>query len=190
MRNYGVVTASYWCFTLTDGALRMLVLLHFYALGYTPFMLAFLFLLYETAGIFANLGGGWLATRFGIPRMLMTGLGLQITGLMLLSALDPTWSATLSVTWVVAAQGIASGPVRASNQASSMSYHMSRLTGGGSGGSSGGAGPAGASPAPRNRREGGSACSRSGDAAVPSTCKKSCGWSASCTTVWGACSRS
>jgi MFS family permease len=106
-RNYAVVTASYWCFTLTDGALRMLVLLHFYALGYTPFMLAFLFLLYETAGIFANLGGGWLATRFGIPRMLMTGLCLQITGLLVLSALDPTWSSTLSVAWVVAAQGIA-----------------------------------------------------------------------------------
>ena len=28
-RNYAVVTASYWSFTLTDGALRMLVLLHF-----------------------------------------------------------------------------------------------------------------------------------------------------------------
>ena len=81
VRNYAVVTASYWSFTLTDGALRMLVLLHFYSLGYTPFMLAFLFLLYETAGIFANLGGGWLAARFGIPRMLMTGLSLQIAGL-------------------------------------------------------------------------------------------------------------
>ena len=106
-RMYAVVTASYWGFTLTDGALRMLVLLHFYSLGYTPFMLAFLFLLYETAGIFANLGGGWLATRFGIPRMLMTGLTLQITGLLLLSALDPTWSAAFAVAWVVAAQGIA-----------------------------------------------------------------------------------
>ena len=101
------MTASYWGFTLTDGALRMLVLLHFYSLGYTPFMLAFLFLLYETAGIFANLGGGWLAARFGIPRMLMTGLALQIAGLLLLSALDPGWSAALSVAWVVAAQGIA-----------------------------------------------------------------------------------
>ena len=97
VRNYAVVTASYWGFTLTDGALRMLVLLHFYSLGYTPFMLAFLFLLYETAGIFANLGGGWLAARFGIPRMLMTGLALQIVGLLLLSALDPGWSAALSV---------------------------------------------------------------------------------------------
>jgi predicted MFS family arabinose efflux permease len=107
VRNYAVVTASYWGFTLTDGALRMLVLLHFYSLGYTPFMLAFLFLLYEAAGIFANLGGGWLATRFGIPRMLMTGLALQIAGLLLLSGLDPAWGAALSVTWVVAAQGIA-----------------------------------------------------------------------------------
>jgi len=105
-RNYLIVTASYWSFTLTDGALRMLVLLHFYALGYTPFMLASLFLLYETAGIFANLGGGWLATRFGIPRMLAAGLVLQIGGLLLLSALAPGWSAALSVAWVVAAQGV------------------------------------------------------------------------------------
>jgi predicted MFS family arabinose efflux permease len=106
VRNYLIVTASYWSFTLTDGALRMLVLLHFYALGYTPFMLASLFLLYETAGIFANLGGGWLATRFGIPRMLATGLTLQIAGLTLLSALDPAWGAALSVAWAVIAQGI------------------------------------------------------------------------------------
>ena len=106
-RNYAVVTASYLGFTLTDGALRMLVLLHFYHLGYTPFTLAFLFLLYETAGIFANLGGGWLALRFGIPRMLATGLTLQIIGLIMLSALNPAWSASASVAWVVVAQGIA-----------------------------------------------------------------------------------
>ncbi len=107
VRNYAVVTASYWGFTLTDGAIRMLVLLHFYSLGYTPFMLAFLFLLYEAAGIFANLGGGWLAARFGIPRMLMTGLAFQIIGLMLLSGLNPSWGTALSVAWVVTAQGIA-----------------------------------------------------------------------------------
>jgi predicted MFS family arabinose efflux permease len=107
VRNYAIVTSSYFTFTITDGAIRMLVLLHFYTLGYTPFMLAFLFLLYETAGIFANVGGGWLATRFGIPRMLATGLVLQILGLVMLSGLDPTWSAAASVAWVVAAQGIA-----------------------------------------------------------------------------------
>ncbi len=107
VRNYAIVTISYFLFTLTDGAIRMLVLLHFYRLGYTPFMLAILFLLYETAGIFANLGGGWLASRYGILRMLATGLVLQILGLLMLSGLDPAWGAAASVAWVVAAQGIA-----------------------------------------------------------------------------------
>ncbi len=106
IRNYLIVTASYWSFTLTDGALRMLVLLHFYTLGYTPFTLATLFLLYETAGIFANLGGGWLATRYGIPRMLQVGLILQIGGLLLLSAMNPAWGPAFSVAWVVIAQGV------------------------------------------------------------------------------------
>ena len=106
-RDYLVVTASYWGFTLVDGALRMLVLLHFFKLGYSPFVLAFLFLLYEFAGIVANLAGGWLAVRFGIPRMLAAGQALQIAGLLMLSALDPAWTAAASGAWVVAAQGIA-----------------------------------------------------------------------------------
>jgi len=105
-RHYALVTAAYWGFTLTDGALRMLVLLHFFRLGYSPFTLAFLFLLYEAAGIVANLIGGWLATRYGIARMLVVGLATQITGFLLLSALSPDWSAALSVAWVVAAQGV------------------------------------------------------------------------------------
>ena len=105
-RHYAIVTAAYWGFTLSDGALRMLVLLHFYSLGYSPFTLAFLFLLYEAMGVVANLIGGWLATRFGIARMLAVGLTTQITGLVLLSALSPEWSAAMSVAWVVLAQGI------------------------------------------------------------------------------------
>ena len=105
-RNYAIVTASYWGFTLTDGALRMLVLLHFYQLGYSPFTLAFLFLLYEAAGVLANLVGGWLATRYGITRMLTVGLSTQIVGFSVLSMLDPGWTAAMSVAWVVVAQGI------------------------------------------------------------------------------------
>ena len=105
-RNYAIVTAAYWGFTLTDGALRMLVLLHFFQLGYSPFTLALLFLLYEAAGIGANLIGGWLATRFGIARMLAVGLSTQIAGFLLLSAISPNWGAALSVAWVVLAQGI------------------------------------------------------------------------------------
>ncbi len=106
LRQYLLVTSAYWGFTLTDGALRMLVLLHFFKLGFSPFTLAFLFLLYEAAGIVANLLGGWLATRFGITRMLMVGLSTQILGFLLLSAVSPDWSMALSVAWVVAAQGV------------------------------------------------------------------------------------
>lgn len=106
LRNYLIVTSAYWSFTLTDGALRMLVLMHFFRLGYSPFTLAFLFLLYEAAGVGANLIGGWLATRFGIARMLAVGLTTQIAGFLLLSAVSPGWSAALSVAWVVVAQGV------------------------------------------------------------------------------------
>lgn len=106
LRNYLIVTSAYWSFTLTDGALRMLVLMHFFRLGYSPFALAFLFLLYEAAGVAANLVGGWLATRFGIARMLAVGLSTQILGFLLLSAISPDWTAALSVAWVVMAQGV------------------------------------------------------------------------------------
>ncbi|TDQ84096.1 MFS transporter [Dongia mobilis] len=106
LRNYAIVTAAYWGFTLTDGALRMLVLLHFFRLGYSPLTLSLLFLLYEAAGIIANLIGGWLAVRFGIARMLASGLATQIIGFLFMSALQPEWSALLSVAWVMVAQGI------------------------------------------------------------------------------------
>ena len=105
-RNYAIVTAAYWGFTLTDGALRMLVLLHFYRLGYSPFTLAFLFLLYEAAGVLANLVGGWLATRFGIARMLTVGLATQIGGFLLFSMLSPQWAAGPSGGWGVLAPGV------------------------------------------------------------------------------------
>jgi MFS family permease len=106
LRNYAIVTAAYWGFTLTDGALRMLVLFTFFKLGYSPFTLAFLFLLYEAAGILANMIGGWLASRHGIKRMLIVGLTTQITGFLILSAMNPGWEVAFLVTWVVLAQGI------------------------------------------------------------------------------------
>ena len=130
-RNYLIVTASYWGFTLVDGSLRMLVLFHFFRLGYTPFTLAFLFLLYEAAGIAANLGGGYLASRFGIPRMLAVGQMLQIAGLLMLSALDPGWSAVASVAWVVAAQGIAGVAKDLTKTASKSAIKATSAEGGG-----------------------------------------------------------
>jgi len=131
VRHYLIVTASYWGFTLVDGALRMLVLLHFFKLGYSPFTLAFLFLLYEFAGIVANLLGGWLATRFGIPRMLAAGQALQIAGLAMLSALDPGWTVAVSVAWVVAAQGIAGLAKDFTKTASKSAIKASSLEGSG-----------------------------------------------------------
>lgn len=107
LRGYAVVTASYWGFTVTDGALRMLVLLHFNSLGYTPFQLAFLFVLYEFFGVVTNLVGGYLGARFGLKVTLHAGLALQIAALMMLSFLQPGWVAAASVAYVVAAQGLA-----------------------------------------------------------------------------------
>jgi len=103
---YVAVTAAYWAFMLTDGALRMLVLLHFNALGFTPIQLAYLFLLYEFMGVVTNLAVGWIAARFGLTRTLYAGLALQIIALVALAQLDPAWAVTLSVVFVMAVQGV------------------------------------------------------------------------------------
>lgn len=106
IRNYAMVTAAYWAFTLTDGALRMLVLLHFNQLGYTPVQLAFLFLLYEFFGIVTNLVGGWIASRTGVRFTLVLGLMLQVVALGLLAFLNTGWSVAASVAWVMGCQAL------------------------------------------------------------------------------------
>lgn len=105
-RHYATVTAAYWAFTLTDGALRMLVLLHFNALGYTPVQLAFLFLLYEFFGVVTNLVGGWVASRTGVRFTLVLGLLLQVVALALLTALNRAWGMTASVAYVMVCQAL------------------------------------------------------------------------------------
>jgi hypothetical protein len=102
---YVAVTLAYWAFMLTDGALRMLVLLHFHALGYSPIQLAYLFVFYEIAGIVTNLSAGWIAARFGLASTLFAGLGIQVLALVALAQLDPSWAAGLSVAYVMAVQG-------------------------------------------------------------------------------------
>ncbi len=102
---YIAVTAAYWAFMLTDGALRMLVLLHFHTLGFSPIQLAYLFVLYEIAGMVTNLCAGWIAARFGLTSTLYAGLGLQVVALLALAQLDPTWAIGLSVAYVMIVQG-------------------------------------------------------------------------------------
>ncbi|CAM3921178.1 organoarsenical effux MFS transporter ArsJ [Shewanella aquimarina] len=102
MRQYLLVTGNYWAFTLTDGALRMLVVLHFHQLGYSPLSIAMLFLFYEIFGVVTNLVGGYLGARLGLNRTMNIGLGLQVAALAML--LVP--SAWLTVPWVMAAQAL------------------------------------------------------------------------------------
>jgi len=91
---------------LTDGALRMLVLLHFHTLGFSPLQLAYLFLLYEFFGMVTNLTAGWIAKKIGLNITLYSGLFLQILSLLLLTQIDKNWSITLSVIFVMATQGL------------------------------------------------------------------------------------
>ncbi len=101
-RNYLIVTGGYWAFTLTDGAIRMLVVLYFHLLGYSPFEVAMLFLFYEFFGIVTNLVGGWLGARIGLNLTMHIGMGLQVVALALLTVPD----AWLSVAYVMAAQAL------------------------------------------------------------------------------------
>ncbi|MEZ5530206.1 MAG: organoarsenical effux MFS transporter ArsJ [Porticoccaceae bacterium] len=102
VRQYLIVTGNYWAFTLTDGALRMLVVLHFHELGYSPLEIALLFLFYEFFGVVTNLLGGWLGAHLGLNRTMNAGLLMQVLALAML--LVPTnW---LTVPWVMAAQAL------------------------------------------------------------------------------------
>ena len=101
-RQYLLVTGNYWAFTLTDGALRMLVVLHFYTLGYTPLQIAMLFVFYEFFGVVTNLLGGWLGARIGLNRTMNIGLALQVIALAMLAV--P--AALLTVSWVMGAQAL------------------------------------------------------------------------------------
>lgn len=117
MRNYLVVTFAYWVFTLTDGALRMLVLLHLHEQGYTPIALASIFLLYEFFGITTNFTAGWVGARFGLKSTLWSGLSLQI----LATSVFAWQAASLTVPLVIAMQGL-SGVAKDLTKMSAKSY--------------------------------------------------------------------
>ncbi|PXF30201.1 MFS transporter permease [Pokkaliibacter plantistimulans] len=102
VRQYLLITGNYWAFTLTDGALRMLVVLHFDSLGYSPLQIALLFLFYELFGVITNLVGGYLGARLGLNRTMNLGLLMQVVALSMLAV--P--AASLTVPWVMTAQAL------------------------------------------------------------------------------------
>ncbi len=126
MRNYLVVTFGYWAFTVTDGAIRMLVVLYFHLLGYSPLQVAMLFLFYEFFGIVTNLVGGWLGARVGLNLTMHIGMGLQVLALTMLAVPD----AWLSVPYVMAAQAL-SGIAKDLNKMSAKASVKTLVGGGG-----------------------------------------------------------
>ncbi len=106
IQQYSVVTANYWAFTLTDGALRLLVVGHFHELGYTTLQIALLFLFYEFFGIITNLYGGWIGARYGLRLTLWIGTILQIFALFMLIPVKADWPIIFSVVYVMVAQAV------------------------------------------------------------------------------------
>jgi MFS family permease len=104
LRNYALVTSAYWGYTITDGALRMLVLLHFNKLGFTPIEIAFLFLFYEVFGIITNFLGGWIGSQFGLRLTLYGGIALQIFALVMLGVINFEWATWFQVLYVMTSQ--------------------------------------------------------------------------------------
>ena len=102
LKNYLTITLSYWAFTITDGAIRMLVVLYFHQLGYSPLEVALLFLFYEFFGVVTNLVGGWIGSRIGLNKTMHIGMALQIFALIALTVPE-SW---LSVAYVMAAQAL------------------------------------------------------------------------------------
>ncbi len=126
LRGYLTVTGGYWAFTVTDGAIRMLVVLYFHTLGYSPFEVAMLFLFYEFFGVVTNLVGGWLAARIGLNVTMHLGMGLQVVALGLLTVPD----AWLSVPYVMSAQAL-SGIAKDLNKMSAKASVKTLTKGGG-----------------------------------------------------------
>ena len=127
LQQYSIVTANYWAFTLTDGALRILVVGHFHALGYSTLQIALLFLFYEFFGIITNLYGGWIGARYGLRLTLWIGTILQIIALFMLIPVKDNWPVIFSVAYVMLAQAL-SGVAKDLNKMSAKSAVKSIVT--------------------------------------------------------------
>lgn len=106
IKEYALVTLAYWGLTITDGAIRMLILFQVYLMGYSAMQIASLFLFYEVFGVLTNLFGGWIGANFGLRVTLFGGLGIQVVALAMLALLNPAWPTWLVIGYVMASQAL------------------------------------------------------------------------------------
>ena len=101
-----IISITYLLFTVTDGAVRMLVLLHAYNKGFSAMEVAVMFALYELCGAGTNLAAGVMGARWGIQVTLVSGLLMQVVGLSLLYGWDDSWSKSTAIAYVTFAQAL------------------------------------------------------------------------------------
>jgi len=100
LRPFVIISSSYLLFTITDGAIRMIVLLHAYNKSFSALEVAIMFTLYELAGVFTNLAAGVMGAKWGIKVTLISGLSLQLLSYGLLFGWQDGWSKTESLVYV------------------------------------------------------------------------------------------
>jgi len=104
LRPFVIISITYLLFTVTDGAIRMIVLLHAYSKSFSALQVAVMFTLYELAGVFTNLAAGMMGARWGIRFTLIVGLCLQIFSYGLLFGWNDDWSQRTAIIYVTIAQ--------------------------------------------------------------------------------------
>ena len=106
LEPFAIISLSYCLFTVTDGALRMIVLLHAFTKGFDAFEVALMFTLYETMGVVTNFLAGVFGALWGIKSTLLVGLCLQVVSIALLYAWDDAFTKEEAIVFVTAAQGL------------------------------------------------------------------------------------
>lgn len=104
LRPFVIISITYLLFTVTDGAIRMIVLLHAYNKSFSALEVAIMFTLYELAGVFTNLAAGMMGARWGIRFTMIMGLCLQILSYGLMFGWQDEWSKEQAMVYVTVAQ--------------------------------------------------------------------------------------
>ena len=104
LRPFVIISTSYLLFTVTDGALRMIVLLHAYNKSFSALQVSVTFTLYELAGVVTNLAAGLLGSKWGIKYTLLGGLALQLVAIGLLFGWQDDWTQVQAIIYVTVAQ--------------------------------------------------------------------------------------